>query len=446
MPDQTNQSGPPEPWPGRAILHVDMDAFYVSVELLRHPELRGKPVVVGASGSRGVVAAASYEARKFGVRSALPSTKARRLCPNLVFLSGDHDHYSAVSAQVHAVFHTVTPLVEPLSLDEAFLDVTGSQRLLGQPSDMARLIRSRIADQLGLPCSVGVASNKFVAKVASVAAKPQIQNGHIVAGRGVLEIRPGQETAFLHPLPVRALWGVGPAMYERLQRVGIERVADLAALDLSTLQGLVGAGSAAHLHRLANGIDDREVEVERAQKSIGHEETYGTDRYDHTELRREIVRLSDGVASRLRAQGLAARTLTLKVRYSDFETITRSLTSREAVDSAHAIVQLVTPLLDGIEASRGIRLLGVSATKFETPIRQMRLGFDETSAVAKADTEAIDWQQAESVVDAIRRKFGAISIGMASAVDERGLRVVRKGAQQWGPDQAAPGANEDPSQ
>ncbi|MSY18179.1 MAG: DNA polymerase IV, partial [Actinobacteria bacterium] len=318
----------------RTILHVDMDAFYVSVELRRRPELRGKPVVVGGTGSRGVVAAASYEARRYGIHSAMPGAVARRLCPAAVFLPGDHELYSQVSRQINEIFHEATPYVEPLSLDEAFLDVTGSLRLLGEGSVIAKHIRERIASQLDLTCSVGVAPNKFLAKLASVAAKPKASASGIEPGLGVFEVLVGRELEFLLPLPVQALWGVGPATLERLSRLGVKTVSDLNALGEATLVSALGKASGRHLYALSCGRDERGVETNRATKSIGHEETFARDLHDVADLHTELVRLSDGVASRLRAAGFGARTLTLKVRFAGFTTITRSTTLPSPVATA----------------------------------------------------------------------------------------------------------------
>jgi len=408
-----------------------MDAFYVSVELRRRPDLRGQPVVVGGTGARGVIAAASYEARRFGLHSAMPSGQARRMCPHAVFLPGDHELYGQVSAQIHEIFQSVTPFIEPLALDEAFLDVSGAIRLFGSGAQIAHHLRNEVLRQLDLCCSVGVAPSKFLAKLASVAAKPKATPGGVLAGTGVWEVQPGQELAFLHPLPVKALWGVGPATLERLLRLGVRTVGDLAELDEAMLVAAVGKAHGQHLHRLAWALDDRPVEADRAMKSIGHEETFATDRHTHTELLRELTRLADGVAGRLRAQATGARTFSLKVRFAGFETITRAITLAGPIATAHGIVKAVEPLLEAIDPSSGVRLLGVSASNFGEVAEQMTL--DDLMAGAPADEH--EWQTAEETIDAIRSRFGATAIGPASAVSRDGLRLVRRGAQQWGPDQ-----------
>ena len=419
----------------RTILHVDMDAFYVSVELRRRPELRGKPVVVGGTGSRGVVAAASYEARRYGIHSAMPGAVARRLCPAAVFLPGDHELYSQVSRQINEIFHEATPYVEPLSLDEAFLDVTGSLRLLGEGVVIAKHIRERIASQLDLTCSVGVAPNKFLAKLASVAAKPKASASGVEPGLGVFEVLAGRELEFLLPLPVQALWGVGPSTLERLSRLGVKTVSDLNALGEATLISALGKASGRHLYALSCGRDERGVETNRATKSIGHEETFARDLHDVADLHTELVRLSDGVASRLRAAGFGARTLTLKVRFAGFTTITRSTTLPSPVATAAAIVGAVAPLLASIDPSSGVRLVGVHASNFGPPVEQLQ--FDDLFADEQAPAPA-DWIEASAAIDAIRERFGDAAIGPASAVSTRGLRLVRRGAQKWGPDHDTP--------
>jgi DNA polymerase-4 len=409
----------------RTILHVDMDAFFVSVELRRRPDLRGLPVVVGGTGRRGVVAAASYEARQHGVFSAMPSAVARRRCPHAVFLPGDHALYGKVSEDVLEIFGRYTPLIEPLSLDEAFLDVTGATRLFGEGVQIGASIRQDVQSELDLSCSVGVAPNKFLAKMASVGAKPRPQPHAVEPGLGVLEVEPGTELEFLHPHLVSRLWGVGPVTLGKLERLGVKTIGDLAQLDERTMVGALGQASGTHLLALAHGRDDRPVETGRDAKSIGHEETFASNRTSHEQLRTELVRLADSVAARLRSAEVGARTLILKLRFDDgFRTITRSSTSDEPVDEAQSIVARLEPLLAAIDPSDGVRLLGVSGSNFGSVHRQ--LSFEEMTKTAS---------EYGATLDEIRERFGVGAIGPASAVTKDGVRVVRKGAQQWGPDQ-----------
>ncbi len=414
----------------RQILHVDMDAFFVSVELRRRPELAGQPVVVGGTGRRGVVAAASYEARRFGIHSAMPSAVARRRCPHAVFLPGDHDLYREVSEQVRAIMDRYTPFVEPLSLDEAFLDVSGSIRLFGPAPQIAGMIRHDVADELSLGCSVGVAPNKFLAKLASVEAKPHATSAGVEPGSGVVVVAAGEERRFLDPLPVQRLWGVGPVTLEKLHRIGIRCVADFAVVDERSLAGALGAGQARHLLGLSKGIDDRPVEPERDAKSISHEETYSNNKYEHAELQRELVRLADAVSSRLRAAGVGARTVSLKLRFdTGFQTITRSVTCPGPVELAPEIIELLTPLLEAIDPSPGVRLLGVAGSNLGPSVRQLSL--DDLV------DDRPDWAATTAALDRIRDRFGASAIGPASALETGRLRVVRRGEQQWGPDAEA---------
>lgn len=417
------------------ILHVDMDAFFAAVELLRRPELRGRPVVVGGSGDRGVVAAASYEARRFGIHSAMPSVRARRLCPHAVFIRGDHRHYEAVSARIMGIFRDVTPIVEPLSLDEAFLDVAGVRRLHGDPETIAHRIRERIWAEEGLGCSVGVARPKFLAKLASGRAKPRAMATGIRPGAGVLVIEPADEAAFLHPLPVRALSGVGPVTAEKLERIGVRTVGDLAILPERTVIAAVGESSGRHLHSLAHARDDRIVEADRAVKSVSHEETYARDRHDPDELAVEVLRMADAIAGRLRRADMRGRTVTIKVRFGDFRTITRSRTLDRSTDSARDIARVGRELLAAVDVSPGVRLLGVGISQLggaDTVGEQ--LSFDDLTADSGAVDDA-DWQRAEATVDAIRQRFGAGSVGSAAFTGADGIRIVRRGSQQWGPDQ-----------
>jgi DNA polymerase-4 len=413
---------------GRArptVLHVDMDAFFVSVELLDRPELRGRPVVVGGSGDRGVVAAASYEARVYGIHSAMASVQARRRCPHAVFLPGRYSRYAEVSEQVMAIFRDVTPLVEPLSLDEAFLDVAGAERLLGPGPVIARRLRERVLDEVGLTCSVGVAATKFVAKLASEAAKPKASLEGPVLGSGVHVVEADETLAFLHPLPVRALWGVGPATLARLERLGVLTVGDLAALEVEVVVGALGRSQGRHLHALANGIDARAVVPDRRPKSIGHEETFPRDLHRRGELGRELTGLTDAVAARLRRHEVAGRTVTLKVRFGDFHTITRSVTLPEPVDEAPALRRAASTLLDQVDPAPGVRLLGVSVSGLGPGgVRQLTL-----------DDAAGDegWAEASRTIDEIRARFGADAIGPAALTRADGLRTKGRHRQQWGP-------------
>ncbi|MBL8778386.1 MAG: DNA polymerase IV [Acidimicrobiales bacterium] len=416
----------------RTILHVDMDAFFVAVERIRDPSLVGKAVVVGGDGERGVVAAASYEARRYGVHSAMPSTRARRLCPHAVFVQGDHRAYSEVSARVMELFRSYTPLVEPLSLDEAFLDLSGALRRWGSGEAVGHDIRRRVQEEEHLTCCVGVAPNKFLAKLASQEAKPRASMQGIEPGEGVTVVAPGAELAFLHPLPVGRLWGVGPVTRERLERLGVTTVADLAALPLDVVVGALGKASGAHLHALAHALDDRAVVPDQAPKSISHEETYPHDHHRRGPLEQEVVRMADAVATRLRANDMAARTVVLKVRFGDFRTITRSVTLTEAVDTGPALARAAKALLDDVDPSPGVRLLGVGAANLTAATAQQLALFDEPSGEGQG-ADLAEWSDASRAVDEIRERFGAAAIGPARLAGPGGLRVKRRGDQQWGP-------------
>ncbi|MCB0977838.1 MAG: DNA polymerase IV [Acidimicrobiales bacterium] len=423
------------------ILHVDMDAFFAAVEVRRRPELRGRPVIVGGAGERGVVAAASYEARAHGVHSAMPSVRARRLCPSAVFLPGDHAHYREVSERVMATFRDFTPLVEPISLDEAFLDVTGARRLHGTGREIAERIRSRILEEEGLTCSVGVARVKFLAKLASESAKPRATPTGPRPGPGVVEVEPDREIAFLHPLPVTALWGVGPATRSKLQRLGVRTVGDLAELPLEAVVASLGKASGRHLHDLANARDPRAVEPDRAIRSVSHEETFRRDIHDRGALEIEVLRMADSVSSRLRSAGSRGRTIAVKVRFGDFRTITRSSTLPRATDSSREITRTARSLLATVDPSPGVRLLGVVASQLvdadDSGGVQLTLDDvedDGTRTVATSTGSQADWSRAEAAVEEIRTRFGPRSVGAASLAGPDGLRVARRGDQQWGPD------------
>ncbi|MFO7589609.1 MAG: DNA polymerase IV [Acidimicrobiia bacterium] len=377
-----------------AILHLDLDAFFAAVEQVADPSLRGRPVVVGGLGPRGVVAAASYEARRFGIFSATPMARARRACPDAVFLAPRFDAYAEKSAEVMGILRAVTPLVEPISLDEAFLDVRGARRRLGTGPEIAASLRAQIRAETGLTASVGVATTKMLAKIASDEAKPD----------GLLVVPAGEELDFLHPLPIRRLWGVGPATQRRLDRFGVVTVGDLAALPETTLVHALGVAHGEHLHALSWNRDARDVELGRRVKSVGHEETFPADVRDRDVLRHEVRRLSEQVGERLRRAGQAARTVQLKVRYHDFRTITRSRTLAEATDLSSDVTRTALDLLDAVEVGDGVRLLGVSAQQLESATAIQRSLFPDDAETTPGGRERRG--RLERSVDAVRERFG----------------------------------------
>ncbi|HEX6263156.1 MAG TPA: DNA polymerase IV [Actinomycetota bacterium] len=384
---------PPEP-----ILHVDMDAFYASVEVLKDPTLKGKPVVVGGSGSRGVVMSASYESRRFGIRSAMPAARARRLCPEAVFVRPDFSSYRAYATRLREIFLSFTPLVEPLSLDEAFLDVGGASRLFGEPVEIAEKVRARVLEETELVCSVGVAPNKFLAKMASTHAKPD----------GLLVVPAGGVEAFLHPLPVDALWGVGEKTDELLRRLGVRTIGELAVTSPRVLERVLGEQQGRHLAALARGEDDRSVIPYEAPKQVSHEETFDRDLDAEDDIRRELLRLSFRVAARLRKEGFRARTVTLKARLASFTTLTRSRTLPDPTDVGNDLYRVVAELF-GALPSRGrlrIRLLGVGAAGLRPS------GVDQLALV-----RAGRWEDAERALDRIERRFGEGAAFPASLLD-----------------------------
>ncbi len=403
---------PPSRSRPRAILHVDMDAFFVSVELRRRRELRGLPVAVGGPGSRGVVASASYEARAYGVHSAMSATRARRLCPDIVFLPDDHLLYGEVSDRIMTTLRSFTPLVEPLSVDEAFLDVTGAHR---SPVQIGHLIRAEIREQEEINCAVGVAPIKFLAKLGSKLAKPTPTPAGPSAGIGVFEVRAGQERSFLAPRPVSDIWGVGPATLARLDRIGIATIGELAEYPLDRLEETIGKAHGRHLHDLANAIDPRPVVPETEAKSMSREETFPQDLNSHEAIGAKLVALSDSVASRLRATGMAGRTITLKVRFGDFRTITRSHTLATPVDSGVVLAREAKRLLEGVDIDPGVRLIGIGVSELEDPSsRQLTL---EDAASNPS------WHDVDRAIYRIRDRFGneAIHTGGADPVHPRPL-------------------------
>jgi len=390
---------------GCHVLHVDMDAFYASVEIRDRPELAGQPVIVGGTGGRGVVLSASYQARAFGVGSAMPVGRARRLCPRAVFVPPRHRVYAAASKEVMAIFGAVTPVVEPLALDEAFLDVSGALRRLGPqypPARIAAHIRAQVAQQQGLTCSVGVAPSKFVAKIASARCKP---DGLLVVPQaGVLD--------FLHPLPVAALWGVGERAGEVLARLGLRTVGDIAHTPLDTLQRELGVAHGTHLAALAWGRDERAVTPRVPEKSIGAEETFDTDIGDPVRIRRELLRLSGRTAHGLRAGGYVARTVSVKLRLASFKTMTRSRTLPYPTDVAREIYTTACSLYEASGLDRGtpLRLVGVRVSGLVPAAdANTQLTFDD---------KPVGWREAERVVDKIASRFGDRAVRPAALVED----------------------------
>lgn len=385
---------------GANLLHVDMDAFFASVEVRRRPELAGLPVIVGGSGPRSVVLSATYPARAFGVHSAMPMMRARRMCPQAIVVEPDHRRYAEASAAVMALFRSIVPVVEQISLDEAFLDVSGAIRRLGSPRQIGQLLRARVYDEQRLTASVGVAATKFVAKLASTQAKPD----------GLIVVPTARVIEFLHPLPTSALWGVGERTEEILARLGLHTIGDLAQVPESTLRRAVGAAAGAHLSALAWGRDPRPVVADEPDRSIGAEETFPVDVDDAALVHRELLRLAERSAARLRAAGMVGRTVSIKVRFSDFTTITRSRTLPDPTDVARDIYLIACQLYDALGLQRArIRLIGVRVEGLlgaEGATRQLALGGRE-----------VGWREAERAADRAADRFGPGAVRPAALVD-----------------------------
>jgi len=388
--------------PTRAIIHLDMDAFYASVEQLDQPAYRGKPVVVGADPrggkGRGVVAACSYEARPFGIRSAMPISRAYRLCPKAIYVRPRMTRYAEMSDRIFAILRDYTDVVEPLSIDEAFLDVTASQRLFGPAEAIGQTLKARIRSELGLVASIGLAPNKFLAKVASDLGKPD----------GFVVVALGKERAFLDPLPISRLWGVGPKTEARLQRLGLQTIGRIAQTPVETLEAMLG-GAGRDLWELANGMDDREVVPEQEAKSIGAETTFEKDTDDREEIRRTILELSDRVGRRLRREGYLAGGVTLKFRDHLFRTLTRAAILDHPTDVGDDLFREAWKLLQRVSwTGKRVRLLGVTATRLlaaaEPPGGQMPL----------FQPAADPRRQLARTVDAIQERFGADAIARAT--------------------------------
>jgi len=379
-----------------SILHVDMDAFFASVAERDNPELKGKAVVIGM-GTRGVVSAANYEARKFGIHSAMPVGRARRLAPHAIFLPVDMPRYQEVSSKVMEIFESFTPWVEPISLDEAFLDVSGAERLLGTPREIATAIRAKVETQEGITCSVGIAPSKFIAKLASQNCKPN----------GMLEITADRILTFLHPLPIEAMWGVGPKTAETLGRLGLRTIEDIAHLPRATLIRALGQANGESLHELAWGRDYRDVTPHDVEKSISAAETFAQDLDNPSEILTEFLRLTERASARLRDKEFFAKTISIKVRFADFSTINRSKTLALPIDGTHEIYEVVKALYEGLRIERArLRLVGVSLENLHNGApEQMVLGARESG-----------WRQADGAIDRARARFGAGSVRPARLI------------------------------
>lgn len=382
------------------ILHVDMDAFYAAIEQRDHPELRGKPVVVGGSSKRGVVAAASYEARRFGIHSAMPGRRAAELCPQAIFVRGRIDHYAAIGKRVREIFHRYTPLVQPLSLDEAFLDVAGSQRLHGDAETIGRAIKSAIRLELSLTASVGIAPLKFVAKIASDLNKPD----------GFVQVAPSEVISFLDPLPVNRLWGVGRVGCQKLAKLNLHRVGDIRRFDRTILRDKFGKWGD-HLWRLANGQDSRRVVPDHEAKQISHERTFADDLTDEMMLRAVVSHLSEQVAGRLRRHRRQARSVSIKYRREDFQTFARARTLAGPTHSTDVIFHTAAELLQEMRAKqpRPVRLIGVSVGSLTgADVKQQLSLFDLTEG-------ATSHAQVDKVVDQLSQQIGSDAVYRATS-------------------------------
>jgi DNA polymerase IV len=415
------------------ILHVDLDAFFASVEVLDDPSLAGRPVAVGGGGARGVVASASYEARRFGVRSAMPSVIARRLCPDLVMLPGRFDRYEEYSRRFHAIVEDLTPQYEPLGLDEVFADLASLHRLGVRPMAAARELRARITDELSLRCGVGLGRNKLFAKLASKASKPTVVDGRLVEGRGVVWVSAALERQWLAEMPVGALWGVGPATASKLQRLGLGHVRDLAKVDQATLASHFGPALAATLAAYARGEDRREVESNRRAKSLGHEQTFAVSLQGLAEVSRRAREQSAVVARTLRDHHRVARTISLVVRYDDWTQLTRAQTLPFGVDDEEAVAAIAEALASTLDLTQAVRLLGVHASGFLSPDENtLQLSFGLVSEEGDARQRAEELSRERQVtrealrdaIDEVRQRFGRTAVASASELGESGVDLA----------------------
>ncbi len=397
------------------VLHLDMDCFFAAVEVQAAPELSGRPVIVGGLGPRGVVAAASYEARVFGVRSAMPMAEARRRCPSGVYLSGRHELYAEKSRALLDLLRTCSPVVEPVALDEAYVDLSGAHRLLGSSASIANRLRDEVTAQLGLACSVGVGRTKLVAKLASRAAKPQLRGGSVVPGRGVVVVEPEEESGFLHEHRVRDLPGAGPKTTERLARLGVHTLADLALFGREGLVAVLGRSQGNALFDLSSGRDDRRVVADREVKSIGSEETFDVDQTDALALESKVRELADHVGARCRSGEVVARTVTVKVRFGDFSLVTRARTLATPTSSSSTIAEVARELLREVPTWQGVRLLGVAASGFGAAGEEHPMQLDLFATREDGDSPQRSHEGAERAADEIRRRFGPGSIRSVAA-------------------------------
>ena len=416
----------------KKIAHIDMDTFYPAAEVLRHPELKGKPVIVGGLGRRGVVASASMEARSYGVKAAMPISIARRMCPEGNFLPGDHAYYIGISKRIMRIFYDFTPYLEPLSLDEAFLDLSGAVKAVGTPLEIAQKIRHRVKAEEGLICSVGLASNKHTAKVACSLVKSRIEGVQIVPGKGILSVPEGKEAEFLRPLPIRALWGCGAKLQEKLRSYGITKVGHICDISLSSLENILGKANAVHLRTLAEGRDAREVESASVSKSISEEETFSEDVSSRTELESHLVQMGQSLSRRLRKGGFKTDQIILKLRYgADFSTITRSKTLLEATDSGPLIWRSAKEIFKNQDLRDGIRLIGMSlrcrSGEAETFDSQLSLEVEPEGKILKMQA----WQKVERAIDFLQDKYENPVVLMGSGISNSDKAIA--GKTPWGP-------------
>jgi DNA polymerase-4 len=426
------------------ILHVDLDAFFASVEVLDDPSLQGKPVVVGGGGDRGVIASASYEARRYGVRSAMATVVARRLCPTLVILPGRFDRYEEYSRRFHEIVRDLTPDYEPLGLDEVFADLRSLRRLDVRPVAAGAALRARIETDLQLRCGVGLGRNKLFAKLASKASKPRAERGGLIEGEGVVWVSPDQEAEWLATLPVRALWGVGPATAEKLAQLGLTWVRDLARVDEATLAAHVGPAMASALAAYAQGEDHREVIVARTVKSVGHDETFARSLVGLEEVTRALKGHAAVVARALRAKDRVARTISVTVRFDDLTSVSRAQTLSFGVDDEYAIEAVAQALVQSVDLARPVRLLGLYASNFlDRRSNHVQLSFGLESASLDVKGRAAQLSRAHQVenealrdaIDEVRRRFGRTSVATAREMSERGVEVVtQRGRHAFGPE------------